>query len=333
MGEADYPSAWGDPVVRTPPETPVMVGAYGPGYIDVTQEGVYDNTDALDFVEKINLAWTDLITWAGLETLGAEYGLDPNWWPGMGLSSDPMRYAMRDKMGNIIRDPDLLREDWAARGDTFPIINPNTGQPQDVWVRYDTDQGFQQFANMSGITRETMSQQLVDAGLLEEAYGGLSEFTAEGASAFTQALRWANWNGQSLDSILTAGAKIQARRGGGGGGAARRYTIEVPDYDTLLAKSEDLIKGQLGRNPADWEMSLLADEYKRQYGAWSDVQERKALGGNGVYEVPDPELLSRKYMETEYEDEISRLEDVSDLRTNNQLLVAAATKGTRMMGG
>ncbi len=296
---------------------------------------VFRASDEVNAEDEFTVAWNELLIDAGLPELSAKYGLAQNWWPGLDLR---MQRQQMGRMWDINAGPGdeapfVGQEGWEV-GALHEFGDPDTGAYEAFQVRYDTTHSSQMFAAMGTNNRGIYTDMLVGAGLLDKGYRGLTDFTAESASAFTEASRWANYYGTTVKEFLENQKDLFGRQGGGrgSGSGARRYTIEVPDYETLLSKSESMLQQQLGRDPKDWEMSLIADEFQKQYGHWASAQKRKALGGNGVYEVPDPEALTAEYMEDKYANEISRVEDVGERSSNNRLILQAATTGSRMMG-
>jgi hypothetical protein len=320
--------------------TPVVPGM--DRWISITPDA-YAATIAARSQTDAATAWEKLVGAAGIEALG----VPTNWWPGIGIANyDEMIQGFVNLEGSDRRFagmfPDALRpESWAAPSVTVGFDDPANGPGVDdqLWVRYDPARAAQQYMLMGASKRSKFSQLMADAGLLDEEWGGISEFDPTTAAAFSQALSLANYYGKPVEEVLKSQAalfqKLKDRRGGGGGGGGGgpQVKLEVPDYETLTQNAKDSLRQNLGRDPQDWEMTLVADEMQRQYGRWADATKARMIGGNGTYEIPDPGTLTQAYVERTYSDEISRLEDIGDTRQNNQLLIAAATKGTDMLGG
>lgn len=278
--------------------------------------------------------WDQLVEYAGIGDLGAPV----NWWPGLQLQ-DPTSILGEQLTAMQAPDDTRFRQYWEPKdgplSKTFTGSEP--GQEVDYWIRYDPSRASQMWFSMTGQDRAKYNTMLVEAGLLEEGWEGLGDYTLEGAQAFQGALDYANYYGLPVDKILgkmgDINATLKDRRGGGGGGRGPTVKISIPDYDSMLKDAKDLIKQRLGRDPKDWEMSLIADEMKSQYGKWADAQKALQYGGNGVYEIPDPVKNTQQFFEETYANEISRIEDVGETRANNQMLLSAATKGFNMAGG
>lgn len=295
------------------PESPNVFG------ISYAQTNVMKASDALDL-------W---ISGSGIDTLGVA----TNWWPGMNIQ-DQTQFGYGFIPG--YEDPTA---GWNDAERVYEFTNKDTNQKVSQYVRYDPSQASRQFWGMSTSERARYTTMMVDAGLLDEEWKGIGDFSPANAAAFAEAQAHANYYGTNVDAALLKEAKLlsklNAGRGGGGrgGGGGPKVQLEVPDYETLVTDAKNLIRKNLGRDPKDWEMTLVADEMQRQYGRWADATKRRMVGGNGTYEIPDPAKLSQEFVEDTYADEISRLEDVGDQAQTNQMLIGAATRGTQLMGG
>lgn len=276
---------------------------------------------------------------AGIDRLG----VDMNWWPGMMM---PNLDALASAPGMWREGPSLSeQEPWRMEGSLFTFENLDMGEDdprrtQNRYVRYDVAHGSRQYMLMGETERAKYSDLMAQSGLLDPEWAGISDFHPTAAAAFTDALALANYYGLPVEAVLRREAGLQKKlaagrggRGGRGGGAGPQVKLEIPDYETMVAESKALIRKNLGRDPADWEMSLVADEMKRQYGNWAEATSARMVGGNGTYEIPDPMTLTQEFVEDTYADEISRLEDIGDQTQTNQLLLNAAVRGTQMMGG
>jgi histone acetyltransferase (RNA polymerase elongator complex component) len=113
----------------------------------------------------------------------------------------------------------------------------------------------------------------------------------------------------------------------------------IPDYETLQQRVTDLMRQTMGRDPEDWEVSILADEMKAQHETYNEQMiqaARDAYDGKGRVEdieVPDPVVRTQRYLEERYAPEIGRLEDIDEAAQSNQLMINAITKGAQMVGG
>lgn len=310
-----------------------MVSENGGSFISIGPDtfGQAYLSDNVMTAEDALALWTNR---AGIDRLD----VDANWWPGM---MSPNLDALETAPGMWREGPSLAeREPWRMEGTMMEFVNQDTGQRQTRYVRYDVAHGSRQYLLMGSAERTKYSQLLADAGLLDPEWGGISDFHPTAAAAFQNALALANYYGVDVESALRREGgllkELKARRGGGGrggGGGGPTVKVEVPDYETLVAEAKNLIRKNLGRDPADWEMTLVADEMQRQYGRWAQATAARMIGGNGTYEVPDPVALSQEFVEDTYADEISRVEDIGEQTVTNQLLIGAATRGTQMMGG
>lgn len=282
---------------------------------------------AAQFERERLAAWETLANISGVDTLG----VNANWWPGL-MTKDPFQWNIWGMPGE-----DHVPERWAqGTGQHMIFEDEATNQQQDIWVRYDPSRAAQQFFLMSGAERAEFNSMMVEANLIDKGYKGSSEYSIDGANAFSQVLSLANYYGKSAKQVLAQQAAVLARSrsgGGGRGGGGPTVKIEVPDYETMLADSKKLLEAKVAREVDDWEMSLVADHMKDRYGQWVDAKKRSMLGGNGTYEIPDPNKLTERFVEKKYADELSRLKDTTDTQTTNRLLLDAATKGIGMVGG
>jgi len=302
---------------------------------------MFSNTFGVAQSQTAEEAWADWVAKAGIEPLG----VPTNWWPGIGIANyDEMIQGLGLLEGSDRRFAAMFPQQnrpefWAAPSTEIEWDDPDTPQPVDMqaWVRYDPATAAQQYMLMGGASRAKYTELMVRAGYLDEEWAGISEFDPQAAAAFSKALSWANYYGKSVDEVLASQGdlfqKLSDRAGGGGGGGGGpQVKIEVPNYETLTQQAKDTLRQNLGRDPKDWEMTLVADEMQRQYGDWASATKARMVGGNGIYEIPDPATLTQAFVEKTYEDELTRLEDVGDTTQVNRLLIAAATKGTDMLG-
>lgn len=310
------------------------------GYFDPGSSSFPDPTNtALN--KAIVVMWEDLV--------GRTFGVDEasldfptNWWPGLEVENQYGQLSELNRLGRFggevfIRE-DLRPEDWATRSEYLEAVDQQTGLRDNFWIRYDPSRAAQQFAAMSNETRAEFNSLMVDAKLMEEGWKNVADYSMEGASAFAGVLSLANYYGisakEALQRLISIRQRNDAARGGGGRGRGPTVKLEIPDYETMLADAKNLLKSKLnGRDPKDWEMSLVADHMKERYGQWADAKKRALLGGNGTYEIPDPVKLTSDFVQETYAAEIGRLQDVAETGVNNSLLLRAATKGLSMIGG
>lgn len=280
--------------------------------------------------DAITTNWAEMVSYAVPGIFDPEIGLAA-WWPGLSTESPYPAGAWDGPAASINIEQAWLPESWEMGAQTFGFTDPSTGDSASFWVRYDPSRASQQWHAMSGDRRLELTNQMVASGLLPKEWANVSDYTIEGAAAFGEALAAANYYGKPVGEVLTLISKTRPpTRGSGSRGPT--FKAEIPDYETMLFNSENLLKQTLGRDPEDWEMSLIADEMKDQYGAWAKAKERAALGGNGVYEVPDPQALTVNYLQDTYSSEINRIQTREETRVNNALTLNALTKGRRMIG-
>lgn len=315
------------------PERPAFAETDEGGFITLGP-GVTPRSGQQAFEQQVETAWTALVNRSFGTT---DTPFPTNWWPGIEVENvyaDLQHYGP-GPFGPTGLDRNLHPERWAAGADYVRFWDEETGQEDQIWVRYDPTRAAQQFFAMDNATREEYNTLMAQAGIIPEGYEGLADYSMEGANAFAQVLQMANYYGISARQVLQRATALAARgrRGGGGGGRGPTVKVKVPDYETLLVDAETAIQAAVGRDIDDWEMAVVADHMQDRYGEWAAAEKRAALGGNGTYEIPDPVKLSQKFVKERYSSEIERLEDVADQRQTNQILINAATKGTQMMGG
>lgn len=343
---AQYPGSTGahprggrPPAAQAPPGSVTVTQVGGmPGYITVNDASFtnFMNQSATMTAEE---AWTNFIAGTGLENLDLPHGM--NWYPGIMIPNYDQILAapgIHSLAPAAWLDP-MKRQPWEDtpfKGNLFE--NEDTGEKVRRYYRYDPSAAARQFYAMGANERSKYTKLMAEAGLLPEEWSGIGDFDPEAAGAFQQALSWANYWGKPVDEVLASQAALRKKLGrdgggGGGGGAGPQVKIEVPNYETMAQLSKELIKGELNRDVEDWEMNLVADEMKRQYGAWASATRARMVGGNGTYEIPDPQVLTRKFFEDTYANEIERLDDVEDTRLTNNLLLQASTLGGDMVAG
>lgn len=327
VADGQYP-AW-DPALPID----LTVGEYRDfttgGWIDPESYWAQGQAAALEAEAKKEAAHQLLIEATGIAALE---GVPTNWWPGLNVVPyvpSPHDIFVSDSLSSpTFARGGLMPQEWSTGGAHFQFSDPATGASQPVYVRYDPHTASQQFYGMDDETRRKYNTLLADAGYLGKGFKDVDAYTIDGASMFARALIEANYYGLTVDELLKRQAAIRRTTGGGTG---RRVVIEIPDYDTMLADSTTMLRNQLGRDPEDWEMALIADEMKRQYGSYAEAKREAALG-NGTYEIPNPETLTQTYLEDQYADEINRIQTREETRVNNRLTLDALTKGRQMIG-
>ena len=193
-------------------------------------------------------------------------------------------------------------------------------------------------------TRNRLTQQMVEYGLLDKAYGseGMSSGNFQDQhNAWDTVLGVANYYGISpfnaLSKIKTlsgAGVSGYGRSGGGGGGGGGGGLVtEIPDYASISQRSKDMFRQMIGRNPEDWELSLVADEMQKQFKSADTATRTARLSGNGTFEIPEPAQTTKSFIESKYGDELERQQDVESTTNTNKLILQAATMGAKMVGG
>ena len=111
----------------------------------------------------------------------------------------------------------------------------------------------------------------------------------------------------------------------------------IPDYPTLQQRVTELVRDELGRDPKDWEVVLLADELQRQHrnqndamiAAARDAYDGKTVGG--YVEVPDPATRTQRFFDETYANELNRLQDIGEAQVSNRLIVEAIARGSNMV--
>ncbi len=185
--------------------------------------------------------------------------------------------------------------------------------------------------------REILEQKMLDAGLLVEGgyIPGAKGF--EQHSAWANVLSMANYLGigpsAALEHLVKLGQAARAAAGGRGSGAGPSTAYTIPDYESIAQQSKDMFRSMFGhRDPQDWELSMVADYMQQQYRSAADTQIQARLAGNGEFEMPDPTLKTKAYIEDTWDNELSRLRDVESTAATHNMLISAATGGARLMG-
>lgn len=307
------------------------------------------------YEENLSVLRNDVIASAWSKLVETTFGVDQdelpfpaNWWPGLEVENVYARFqdavwgGPSGPFGDIatgdIFNPNLRPEQWAAPATEMAAWDPITGESDTFFIRYDPTRAAQQFFAMDNPTRAEYNTLMAKAGLISEGWENLADYSMEAAGAFAQVLIEANYYGISAKEVLTRRVRFAERvdamnRRGRGGSRGPTVKLEVPNYETLLVDAENAIRQAVGRDVDEWEMALVADHMQQRYGEWAAAKKKAMLGGNGTYEIPDPVKLSQDFVSDTYADEISRIEDTIDMRETNSILLDAATKGTRMMGG
>ncbi len=138
-----------------------------------------------------------------------------------------------------------------------------------------------------------------------------------------------------------------ARTGRGGGGRRAPFSVpaslrDIPDYKTLATETKSLFSNQLGRNPEDWELALLADEMKDKYtrqnrqmiGIAKSAYDDAVAGGTldiDFTEVEDPAKGMSFDIGEMYSGELDRQERVEDRANSRRVLMDSISIGQRMI--
>jgi hypothetical protein len=189
-------------------------------------------------------------------------------------------------------------------------------------------------------TRNRLSQQMVEYGLLDPAYGteGMSSGNFQDQhDAWDTVLGVANYYGISpfnalskIKTLSQAGVSGYGRSGGGGAGG---IVTEIPDYASISQRSKDMFRQMVGRNPEDWELTLVADKMQEQFKSADTATRTARLSGNGTFEIPEPQQTTKSFIESQYGNELERQQDVESTSNTNKLVLQAATMGAKMVGG
>lgn len=212
------------------------------------------------------------------------------------------------------------------------------GGPQG-WVYpmgYASGAGANLWGSYNPTTRSRLTTSMVGLGLLpKSALKTPDASSMEQHKAWDEVLGVANFYGVTPFYALSKWNELvgSSRRGrGGGGGGGRSTAITIPDYPTIAQRSKDIFRSILGRQPEDWEITLIADEMQSQYRKAAETSLQASLAGNGTFEIPDPSAVTQKFVEDTYRDEVKRRTTVAETGVNNQLLIAAATRGAKVAG-
>lgn len=286
-------------------------------------------------------AWEMLLNRTG----AAGLGFDPEafeYFPGMNLDINdvypwepsitraPSARGLKGFAEDLSRMGEPESWAWPRMGEYVDYVDPFSREQTSTWVRYNPAYAGVMFREMDPGDRADFYNQAVAAGWLPKQFKGETEFTLEGVGAFKEGLSLANVYGKSLSEVLGLYSQLNARTGGGGR-KGPTFKAEVPTYETLVQTAKELIRRQLGREPKEWEMGLIADEFDRQYGRWAEAQKRMTLGGNGVYEVPDPATETMAFFEETYAPEIQRLQSRAETQINNRMFMDNLARGSEVM--
>ena len=229
-------------------------------------------------------------------------------------------------------------------GQTYlPTAGAGTGFPITA-DGYRSGAGSMLWGGYAASTRNRLTQQMVEYGLLDKAYGaeGMSSGNFEDQhNAWDTVLGVANYYGISpfnalskIKTLSQAGVSGYGRSGGrGGGGGAGGLVTEIPDYASISQRSKDMFRQMVGRNPEDWELTLVADKMQEQYKSADTATRTARLSGNGTYEIPEPAQTTKSFIESQYGNELERQQDVESTSNTNKLILQAATMGAKMVGG
>ena len=209
---------------------------------------------------------------------------------------------------------------------------------------YRSGAGSMLWGGYAASTRNRLTQQMVEYGMLDPAYGaeGMSSGNFQDQhDAWDTVLGVANYYGISpfnalskIKTLSSAGVSGYGRSGGGGGGGGGGGIVtEIPDYASISQRSKDMFRQMVGRNPEDWELTLVADKMQEQFKSADAATRNARLSGNGTFEIPEPQQTTKSFIESQYGNELERQQDVESTSNTNKLILQAATMGAKMVGG
>ena len=212
------------------------------------------------------------------------------------------------------------------------------------------------FVALSPERRAQVKQQLVDAGLLNEASleGGrrATVWDAEAADAMRVVLTMANGNSMQWWTALRSVADgAEERRKAARESLTQPFVAQpyvAPDWATLAQAARETASRELGRDLKDWEVAMLGDELsaysRQQYGA--EVAAARAYhdaGNRAIVEETDQsagtvqgvsaaDRFAERFREL-YGPEMNRLDRIAQAKTNFGTMMASITGTTRMVEG
>lgn len=199
------------------------------------------------------------------------------------------------------------------------------------------------FQRMPVPLRAEIELQLVEAGLLDpdDVRGG-DVWSLEAQKAMRVVMTTANQQGLSWhESLRLYRANPPASMDDDGGDVPRFVAPPylAPDYDALTGDVRALFRNRLGRDPLDYELSLLAEQMQADYRKAYDVQvaaqradfDAQVAGGDGggTFQSVDPVASMQAEFERRYGPEMARLEEIEDVAESQAAVIgsAAMTRG------
>lgn len=264
-----------------------------------------------------------------------------------------------------IDEPEADRR-LAAAQELMGVRRPGMPSFDDVigaTPRYFEFDQWRDFATKSPEYQTIVQQQLVDAGLLRESDFVPGVWTYEAARAMEIAMAESNATSGRRSWVDVLRDRIEGREEAGLSEeaeqllASRRLALPAfrePDYASLSQNVKDLFRNQLGRDPADWEVALLADQlnadYRSAYDAdiraltaefeagnraiiESDETGEAAITSAGTVAAVDPVARLRQRFEEKYASEFELNEDRMAERQNLSNVFSILTKTNNLMSG
>lgn len=198
------------------------------------------------------------------------------------------------------------------------------------------------FLRMSPSKRKLWEDEMVKRGVLNEGAGLEEQMTQyEQVYATASYLGITPWL-----ALFQIGESNRAREAAAARTGRQPFSVPaalrtIPDYDTLSQDVTDLMRQRMGRDPEDWETTLLADHLRGQHEASRELRieaARAAYDGSSrgvdqALEVPDPGQRTTRFLEQTWGDELGRRQDIEEASNTNNLMISAITKGAQMVGG
>lgn len=227
---------------------------------------------------------------------------------------------------------------------------------------YDFDQ-WRDFATKSPEYQTMVQAQLIEAGLMDPDDYIPGTWTFDAARAMEFAMFESNATGGRKTWVQVLRERAQGRAEAGLDEEtksllkSRRLVLPAfrsPDYASLSTSVKDLFRNQLGREPADWEVALLADQLNTDYRAAydadvsaltaefeagnraiidSDATGAAAIQSAGTVGAVDPVARLRDRFETKYASEFELGEDRIAERQNVGNVFSILTKTNNAMSG
>lgn len=203
---------------------------------------------------------------------------------------------------------------------------------------------YQMFVGMSPEQIAAIQTELLRAGIVDAEDFRPGVWDPDTADAMKDVLEHANFSGLSWDEALVElAANPRAEEDGGGAGGRRgRRGYMAPDYATLAQAAKSAIRQNLGREPEDWEVKLLADElgggFQQQLSMQQQVdqyEQQPAGEGEGpgqTFTDVDPKARFAERFEELYRPELEAEQREEDASTNTQLLMRSITGMDRTVG-